>query len=484
MSKKTAAYMRWHKDKRVDDEVLRHPADGEAWKDFDGQHPMFSADPWKCMKDLFFMMSMLIPGRSAPGRDIDVSLQPLVEELTNLWEHGVQTYDSTKGYLAYPNRIMDASSHSLRCKIGYMGARWYLPENHNWQRSKLFNGEIENRSKPVELSGEQILDKINLGTYRPYRKHPNNRKRQRNENPTPNLTKRSILFNLPYWKTLKLRHNLDVVHIEKNIYDNLVGTLLSIDGKNKDTDKARLDLEDMRIRKELHLTWHANSSLEKPPALYTLSPTERQIERQGFADFLKSIKYPDGYAANISNCVTANGGKLVGLKSHNGHVLLQRLLPIGMRGYLPTEIGTTLLMFTSRMLGLLKGFVGNKARPEGSIAEGYISKEFHCICMELKRCLTGKKGTMMGVTMTRGWRFSLKMFVLLMNQLRNQKSPEATDEMLSLANGPNALVNTYSGCISNGVRFHSIDRDNHRKCQNSGLVVEGDYQGQLIKFYG
>ena len=86
---------------------------------------------------------------------------------------------------------------------------------------------------------------------------------------------------------------------------------------------------------------HSNGSFEKPPASYTLSP----VERQGFCDFLKSIKYPDGYAANVSNCVTANGCKLVGLKSHDCHVLLQRLLPIGMRGYLPTEIGTTLFEF-------------------------------------------------------------------------------------------------------------------------------------------
>ena len=37
-------------------------------------------------------------------------------------------------------------------------------------------------------------------------------------------------------------------------------------------------------------------------------------------------------------------------------------------------------MFTCRMLGLLKGFVGYKARPEGSIAEGYISKECTTFC--------------------------------------------------------------------------------------------------------
>ena len=37
-------------------------------------------------------------------------------------------------------------------------------------------------------------------------------------------------------------------------------------------------------------------------------------------------------------------------------------------------------MFTCRMLDLIKGFVGNKARPEGSIAEACISKECTMFC--------------------------------------------------------------------------------------------------------
>jgi hypothetical protein len=31
--------------------------------------------------------------------------------------------------------------------------------------------------------------------------------------------KKSIFFRLPYWKDNLLRHNLDVMHIEKNILD-------------------------------------------------------------------------------------------------------------------------------------------------------------------------------------------------------------------------------------------------------------------------
>ena len=35
-------------------------------------------------------------------------------------------------------------------------------------------------------------------------------------------------------------------------------------------------------------------------ACYTLS----KVERQGFCEFLKSVKFPDGYALNISRCVS------------------------------------------------------------------------------------------------------------------------------------------------------------------------------------
>ena len=52
---------------------------------------------------------------------------------------------------------------------------------------------------------------------------------------------------------MKLRHNLDVMHTEKNIYDNVLGTLLNINRKTKDTTKAQKDLCHMSIRRDLHL---------------------------------------------------------------------------------------------------------------------------------------------------------------------------------------------------------------------------------------
>ena len=40
----TANDMRWHDEGRNKDGILRHPADGEAWKSFDARYPDFSSD--------------------------------------------------------------------------------------------------------------------------------------------------------------------------------------------------------------------------------------------------------------------------------------------------------------------------------------------------------------------------------------------------------------------------------------------------------
>ncbi|KAI8547733.1 hypothetical protein RHMOL_Rhmol07G0218700 [Rhododendron molle] len=80
--------------------------------------------------------------------------------------------------------------------------------------------------------------------------------------------------------------------------------------------------------------------------------------------------------------------------------------------------------------------------------------------------------------------FVIELLQVKMNDLRSQGSPEATEELWSLANGPGSIIGLYSGCISNGFRFHTRDREKRRMCQNSGLVVEGLHKGKTINFYG
>jgi hypothetical protein len=116
------------KRKEVQNE-LSHPTDGEAWKDFDRKYGWFAKDarnirlglatdgfnpfgkmsssysmwlvflipynfpPWVCIEQSNFMMGLLIPGRECPGKDFDVFLEPLIEELQELWK-GVPAFDA------------------------------------------------------------------------------------------------------------------------------------------------------------------------------------------------------------------------------------------------------------------------------------------------------------------------------------------------------------------------------------------------------
>jgi len=57
-----------------------------------------------------------------------------------------------------------------------------------------------------------------------------------------NWTKRNIFWDLPYWKHNLLRHNLDVMHIQKNFFDNIFNIVMNAVGMTKDNDKARKDL--------------------------------------------------------------------------------------------------------------------------------------------------------------------------------------------------------------------------------------------------
>ena len=47
------------------------------------------------MKISYLVLSLVIPGPSSPGIVIDVYLQPLIEELRELWDVGVEVYDAS-----------------------------------------------------------------------------------------------------------------------------------------------------------------------------------------------------------------------------------------------------------------------------------------------------------------------------------------------------------------------------------------------------
>ncbi|XP_019228167.1 PREDICTED: uncharacterized protein LOC109209365 [Nicotiana attenuata] len=400
MSSETSKAMRWHHEERNKDGVLRHPADSEAWKFFDSKYPEFAGDPrnvrlglasdgfnpfgtmrtvhstwpvilipynlppWMCMKQEFFILSLLIPGPKAPGNNIDVYLQPLIEELNELWDVGIETYDAsakeifqmraalmwtindfpaygtlsgwcTYGRFACPSCNINTQSRRLRHgrKFCYMGHRRFLKSGHKYRNDeKSFDGTKETRPAPCPVSGSLVLNqvkdiKFTLG--------------QSSEGVSGVMKntwkKRSIFFYLPYWKSNLVRHNLDVMHIEKNVCDNLIYTLLDLGKKSKDNLEARLDLKEMKIRPSLWPQYRASGKAYLPPTFFTMSQKEKEL----FYEVLQNAKFPDGYASNISRCIRKR--KISGLKTHDCHVIMQEFLPLALRRSVDKRVSSILI---------------------------------------------------------------------------------------------------------------------------------------------
>jgi hypothetical protein len=127
------------------------------------------------------MMFMLILGSKSLAQNIDVYLQPLIDELYDLWANGIETWDakkkknfklheillwtindvpaytmlsgwSTEGKFSCPYCHEDSAYIWLKygSKHCYMGHRRFLCMNHKWRKNKIsFNN--------VVLTGKQVL---------------------------------------------------------------------------------------------------------------------------------------------------------------------------------------------------------------------------------------------------------------------------------------------------------------------------------------
>ncbi|GJY04667.1 zinc finger, CCHC-type containing protein [Tanacetum coccineum] len=338
---KTTKDMRWHNMGRTMDGKLRHPTDGLAWKGFDARYSDFASDPRSVRLGLASdgvnpFRTMSTTHSTWPVLLIPYNLPPCFRESTR------------SSWLKYGR------------KFCYMGHRRWLEQNHKYRfQNDQFDGTCEEEGPPTPLTRFDILEQLSGASFI-YGKSDNSsnksNKRTRdgvgcstNANDEANAEssafedienfveeemgehllwkKKSVFFDLEYWKFNLLRHNLDVMHIEKNVCDNFIGTLLNLDGKTKDNENSRKDLMEMGIRHDLHLINRPNKKPYMPPACYTMS----SAEKSNFLQVLKNLKVPDGYSSNISRGVSMKDRKLINLKSHDGHILMQDILPIALR---------------------------------------------------------------------------------------------------------------------------------------------------------
>ena len=61
-------------------------------------------------------------------------------------------------------------------------------------------------------------------------------------------------------------------------------------------------------------------------------------QKKALCEWIKNLKFPNDYASNFSRRVDVQGDKLHGLKSHDYHIIMERLLLVALRELLPTNV--------------------------------------------------------------------------------------------------------------------------------------------------
>ncbi|XP_021730420.1 uncharacterized protein LOC110697345 [Chenopodium quinoa] len=313
-----------------------------------------------------------------PEHDIDVFLEPLVDDLRKMWDEGVSVYDAhknemflmraslmwtindfpaygnlsgykNKGHKSCPVCIDDTPNVYLEHygKDVYVRTRRLLRRDHPYRRQKkAFNGKVEEGVAPRPLSGHEVYGRVKgIPTFFGKTSKP--------LDPHALFKKESIFWKLEYWKEHDIRHCLDVMHIEKNVCDVVVGTIMGIHGKTKNGKSARLDLEAWGVRPELWVQPKEGKTMvmekvredggnkrkgerkgkgigvskkkdEKvylPSACYTLS----KDKKRKLCACLYDIKVPYGFSSNMKRFVSLNGElKLTSMKSHDCHMMMQQ----------------------------------------------------------------------------------------------------------------------------------------------------------------
>jgi hypothetical protein len=397
MTEESAKQMRWHKEgKRYNPDKMVHPSDGKAWTHFDRIHndkaeearnvrvalatdgfnpygqmsapytcwPIFviplNLPPGVLLQRQNIFLSLIIPGH--PGNNMGVYMEPLIDELILAWEDGVWTYDratkrnfkmrvwyqySMHDFLAYgifsawcvhgkfPCPVCKAALRFIWLQKGgkyssFDKHRQFLPMDHPFRQDikNFTKGVIETNPPPHMMTGAEVHAQIDAlvanegGGFVGYGEQHM-------------WTHKSGLTRLPYFNDLLLPHTIDVMHTEKNVAEALWATLMDIPDKSKDNPKARVDLAALCDRPNQHMRPpRGGKKWIRPKADFVLS----RDQRRKVLEWIQRLMFPDGYAANLRRGVNLSTLRVLGMKSHDYHIWIERLLPAMVRGFVPENV--------------------------------------------------------------------------------------------------------------------------------------------------
>jgi RecG-like helicase len=99
----------------------------------------------------------------------------------------------------------------------------------------------------------------------------------------------------PYWKKKLVHHNIDLMHLENNIFGNFFHTAWDTKDKTKNNAKARSDMVKLCKRSSLELRRNSAGKIEKPKASYSLTKEQKRV----ICEWAKNLRFPNGYALGV-----------------------------------------------------------------------------------------------------------------------------------------------------------------------------------------
>ncbi|KAL6564338.1 hypothetical protein OROMI_015788 [Orobanche minor] len=474
---KTAELLRWHADGRKDDGLMRHPSDSVQWRNTDQKYETFSEDirnlrlglytdgmnpfgtlntqysTWPvlltiydlphllCMKRRYIMLSLLISGPKQPANDINVYLAPLIEDLKLLWDEGVTVYDAysrmeftlramifctINNFPAYGNLSGYTVKGKEACPI-------CIDDMEERKKRKGFNGKVEKKVARLPLRASQIYERvkdIEIEFGKPYK-----------SNSVGGFKKRAIFWELPYWKNLEVPHSIDIMHVEKNVCDAVVGTLLNIRGKTKDEKNARLDMKEMG-RPEL-APKERGKRYYLPPACFTLSGEEKK----SLCESLHGVKFNEEVSSWCAQYLA--GANKIGVPQSRHEGRFQGKGTIGRKviqidGYLKRAAELFILQNLTEVHSYVEEhltFLGTKYPSRSNNA--LLNLHTDSFLNWFKENVTSQLSV----------------------------SPDVSDTLRWLAYGCDVNITSYQGYDINGYSFYTKRQDDKLTVQNSGVIV-------------
>ncbi|KAL0358497.1 UNVERIFIED_CONTAM: hypothetical protein Sangu_0699100 [Sesamum angustifolium] len=318
------------------------------------------------------------------------------------------------------------------------------------------------------------------------------------------------------------------MHIEKNMFDNIFNTVMDIKGKSKDNLNARKDLAIICNRPELQVDERRLNVM--PKAVYTLT----KDQKRKVCEWVKCLRFPDGYASNLSRCVDMTELRLHGMKSHDCHIFMQKLIPVAFREMVPEHVWSALtevsLMFQVLcsttldirkvqeledsvaviMCNLEKVFppaffdsmehlilhLPYEARVEGPYSIGgctLLREDFRDIFNHpgrpsgalKKRYATGQERHMMETYVLCNSEVAAPYYEWFKSRVESELQNIEDDLLRSLYWGPKQLVKTWPCYFVNRFNFHTEDHNVGTSNMNCGVCVKSSsYRDTENDFYG